>query len=217
MFHTVVVAIAAAAASALACAQGVDVGIVNLVAGDASFTPLAGPAGKVQAFMRVREGDRISVPDGGQVRLVFLESARQERWSGPAVFRATRTQGEPISGKPAEVQPLPAGVPQRISRIPELVQNAKLGGVQVRGLGARPQPSAASGQDPLREARAAYEGMRSAMPADDITPELYLYAALEEFQRYADMQAVVAEMQKRQPDSADVRALAAYVDHRLKR
>lgn len=217
MLRKVMAAIVVAAASALAHAQGVDVGIVNQVAGDASFTPLSGPTGKLEAFMRVREGDRISVPEGGQVRVVFLESGRQERWRGPAVFRAARTQGEPISGTVAETQVLPSGVPQRIARVPELVRNARLGGVQVRGIRG-PEPAPASPDAELvRDAQATYARLRSAMPADDITPELYLYTVLEEFQRYADLKAVVAEMQKRQPDSADVRALAAHVESRLKR
>lgn len=205
-----------AVAAALAHAQGADVGLVNLVSGDVTFAPLSGAPGKVQAFMRVRDGDRINVPQGGHVRIVYFEGARQERWNGPSAFRTGKTQGEPINGKAAEVQNLPASVPQRISRVPELMQNAKLGGIQVRGLTGRQQASIVQ-QETVREAKVTYERMRKEMPADDITPELFLYASLEEFLLYEDMKGVVDEMLKRQPGNEDVKALAAYVDSRLKR
>lgn len=201
-------------ASGAALAQGADVGLVNMVAGDVTYAPLAGSPGKAQAFMRVRDGDRFNVATGGQVRVVFFDGARQERWVGPASFRAGRKASEPISGKPAEVAALPASVPQRIARVPELMQNAKLGGIQVRGGLTRAQEASLDQQSAVNEARAAYEQMRKDMPADDITPELFLYAALHEYLLYDDMKAVVDEMLRKQPNSEDVKALAAWVRSR---
>ena len=217
MLRKLMVALWMLASSALALAQGADVGLVNLVAGDVTFAPLSGAPGKVQAFMRLRDGDRVTVPAGGQIRVVFFDGARQERWSGPASFRAGKSQGEPISGKPTDVQVLPASVPQRISRVPELMQNAKLGGIQVRGVLTRQQEQSLKQQESLREAKVTYEKMRIDMPADDVTPELFYYAALEEFLLYPEMKAVVDEMVRKQPGSADIRALAAWVDSRLQR
>ncbi|MGH8704316.1 MAG: hypothetical protein ACREUO_02745 [Burkholderiales bacterium] len=202
------------AASAGVFAQGADVGLVNLVSGEVTFAPLAGSPGKVQAFMRVRDGDRINVPSGAQVRVVFFDGARQESWSGPASFRAGKAASEPISGKPAEVAKLPASVPQRIARVPELMQNAKLGGIQVRGGATRQQQSSLDQQEALREARAAYDQMRKTMPADDITPELYLYAALHEYLVYDEMKTVVAEMLRKQPNNEDVKVLDSWVRSR---
>jgi hypothetical protein len=128
---------------AAAMAQS-DVGMVNLVSGDVGYTPQGGPASKVKAFMKVREGDRIDVPAGAQVRVVYFEGARQERWQGPSSFQAARLQGRAISGSAAEVANLPASVPQRIARVPELMQNAKLGGIQVRAAQATPPRSFSS-------------------------------------------------------------------------
>lgn len=198
-------------------AQGTDVGLINMVSGDVLYVPLTGASSKVQPFMRVREGDRFNVPAGAQVRVVYFGAPRQERWIGPASFRAGKMAGEPISGKPAEIANLPANVPQRIARVPELLQNAKLGGLQVRGGVTRAQKASLDQQATVREARAAYEQMRKEMPADDITPELYLYAALYEYLLYDDMKAVVDEMLRRQPNSEDLKALAAWVRARASR
>jgi hypothetical protein len=209
------VAVLLAAAAGGAHAQA-DVGLVNLVAGDVSFVPLSGKPGKVQPFMRVRDGDRFTLPAGAQIRVVFFEGSRQERWQGPASFRAARAQGEAVNGKPAEVVQLPAGVPNRIARVPELMQNAKLGGIQVRGAPGRSAPDAAQSQT-LREARATYEQLRKSMPADDITPELFLYSVLSDYQLYDEMKVVVDEMLRKQPGSEDVKSLAAWVNSRAAR
>src|SRR5258708_1831864 len=196
----ILLVLALAAVQAAAYAQS-DVGLVNLVSGDVSYTPQSGPAGKAKAFMKVREGDRFDVPADGQVRVVYFEGARQERWQGPSSFRATRMHGTPLSGTAAEVANLPASVPQRISRVPELMQNAKLGGIQVRG--AQPPRRAQDGA--LQEARATYERLRKDLPADDITPELFLYSTLNEYQLYEDMAPLVDEMLRKQPNSDDVK------------
>src|SRR2546423_13900177 len=128
----IVLAIVFTAASVLAHAQS-DVGLVNLVAGDVSFVPQAGQPGKVKAFMKVRDGDRFELPAGAQMRVVYFDGSRQERWQGPSSFRAAKLEGMPINGKPAEIAKLPGSTSARMSRVPELMQNAKLGGVQVRG------------------------------------------------------------------------------------
>jgi hypothetical protein len=202
----VVLLVLSLVASAFAHAQS-DVGLVNLVAGDVSFVPQSGQPGKVKAFMKVREGDRFELPAGSQVRVVYFDGARQERWQGPASFRAAKLEGTPINGKALEVAKLPGSVPARISRVPELMQNAKLGGIQVRGA----QSSRPVSPEAVDEARATYQKLRSQLPADDITAELFLFSALNDYQLYEEMVPVVNEMQRKQPESDDVKSLASWL------
>jgi hypothetical protein len=202
--------------ASVALAQAADVGLVNMVSADVTYTPASGIPGKVQAFMKLRDGDRVSIPAGGQVRVVFFEGSREERWAGPASFRAGKVAAEPISGKAAQVTTLPVGASQRIAQVPQLVQIAKLGGIQVRGM-TRTQKASIDQQSSLAEARAAYEAMRKDLPADDITPELYLYAALNEYLLYEEMKSVVEEMLRKQPDSDQVKTLATWVRSKASR
>ena len=197
------------AAHAAAHAQA-DIGLVNLVSGEVGLTPQSGQPVKVKAFMKVREGDRFDMPAGAQVRVVYFEGARQERWQGPSSFRASRLKSSAISGSPAEIAALPAGVPQRIARVPELMQNARLGGIQVRGV----QPVRRVQDGALDEARSTYERLRKELPGDDITPELFLYSALNEYQLYEDMAPLVDEMLRKQPGSDDVKSLASWLKTR---
>lgn len=145
-----------------------DVGLVNLVSGEVVFQ-----AGKAKPFMKVRDGDRFEVPAGAQLRLVYFASGRQERWQGPARLAAGKRESTPLAGKPAEVAQMPAGVSLRIARMPEGARNSLFGGVAVRG--SKPPIET---EDSLREARATYARMRRELPADDLTPELFLFAAL---------------------------------------
>lgn len=200
---------AALAVHAGAFAQA-DIGLVNLVKGAVTLTPQSAPAVSAKPFIKVREGDRFDLPAGAQLRVVYFEGARQERWTGPSSFRASRLQGSALSGAPAEVTALPASVPQRIAGVPQLMQNARLGGIQVRSAqAARP-----ASQDALNEARGTYQKLRAQLPADDITPELYFFAALNDYQLYEEMAPVVSEMQRKQPDSEDVKSLAAWLGNR---
>ena len=203
--------------SGTALGQAADVALVNMVSGDVAYVPHAGTPSKVRPFMKVLHGDRFNVAAGGQLRIVFLEGARQELWTGPASFRAGKAAAEPISGKAAETRNLLAGVVQTMARVPEIVHYAKLGGTQIRGALAHQQKAGLDRQAMLAQARAAYEKMRQDAPADDISPELYLYAALYEFLVYDEMKAAVAEMRRKQADNEDVKALDAWLEFRMSR
>jgi hypothetical protein len=213
-------------ASGAASPQGADVGLVSMVSGDVAYVPLAGASGRVKAFMRLRDGDKVELPPGAHVRVVLFGAARQERWEGPARFRAAQGASVPLSGKLAEVTNLPAGVPQRIARVPELIQNARLGGIQMRG---GPPPAArvtAEEKAALSDARTQHDAMRNALLPDDITAELFLFATLEELRRDPGTRPaeeemlrnqLVQEMLRKQPDNQDVKALAARLQIRPSR
>jgi hypothetical protein len=195
-------------------AQSPDVGLVNMLAGEVSYASEGAAAAKVQSFMKVRQGDRFTVPAGGAVRVVYFQGGRQETWKGPASFKAGARQGE--GGTPTEVTVLPASVPQKIAQVPELIQIAKLGrsgGVAVRGAAKAPRLSAEQ-QAEVKAAKDTYGKLRSQLGADDITPELYLYSVLQDYLLYDDMRPVVDEMSKRQPNSTEVQELAAWVKSR---
>ncbi len=200
-------------------AQVADVGLVNLLSGDAAYVGSGAANAKAQPFMKVRQGDRFTVPAGAQLRVVYFDGGRQETWQGPAAFRAGAKAGEASSGAPTDVMTLPSTVPQRIAQVPELIQIAKLGrsgGVAVRGAG-RPPRLTPEQQNEVKSAREIYGKLRTQSPADDITPELYLYSVLQDFLLYDDMKPVVDEMAKRQPANAEVQELAAWVRSRTQK
>src|SRR4051794_16890209 len=78
--------LAALLAAANAFAQA-DVGLINQMSGDVSYTSGAGKA-QAKAYMKIREGDRFTLPAGAQMRVVYFKNGRQESYSGPASFTA---------------------------------------------------------------------------------------------------------------------------------
>ena len=199
-----------------ASAQSSDVGLINQLSGDVAYTGQGGAQSKAQAFMKVRQGDRFTLPAGAQLRLVYFNGSRQETWKGPASFKTGTQQSEAVSGQVAEASQLPSGVAQKIAQVPNLVQIAKLGrsgGIAVRG-GGKPGRLSAEQQAEVTQAKAIYTQMRQKAPAEDITPELYFYSVLQDHLLYDEMKTVTDEMLKRQPNNAEAQELAAYVKSR---
>lgn len=205
----------ALAGVAFAAAAAEDVGLVNQLSGDVSYSS-GGHGAKARAFMKIREGDKFNVPAGAKVRVVYFQGGRQESFSGPAAFTAGSGKSTVQSGAQPQLSALPAGVPQKIAQAPELIQIARLGrsgGVAVRGTAREPQLTSQQ-QAEVRQARQTYEQLRKSASADDIVPEMYLYSVLQDYLLYEDMKQVVAEMQKRQPANPDVAVMAEYVKAR---
>jgi hypothetical protein len=208
-------AVLGTAMSATTAYSQADVGLVNQMNGEVSYVG-NGSASKAQAFMKVRQGDRFTVPAGAQVRVVYFQGGRQETWKGPATFRAGEKQSEAQSGQPTDVSTLPSSVPQKIAQVPELIQIAKLGrsgGVAVRG-GGKPPRLTSEQQAEVSSAQAMYKQMRTQAQVDDVTPELYLYSVLQDYLLYAEMKPVVDEMVKRQPQNPEILELSAWVKSR---
>ena len=198
-------------------AQSSDVGLINQLSGDVSYAGQGGSQSRAQAFMKVREGDRFTLPAGAQLRLVYFNGSRQESWKGPASFKAGTRQSEALSGQVADAAQLPTGVAQKIAQVPNLVQIAKLGrsgGIAVRG-GGKPGRLSSEQQAEVNQAKANYTQMRQKAAAEDITPELYYYAVLQDHLMYGEMKTMTDEMLKRQPNNPEAQELAAYVKSRI--
>jgi hypothetical protein len=198
-------------------AQSSDVGLINQLSGDVAYAGQGGAQSKAQAFMKVRQGDRFTLPAGAQLRVVYFNGSRQETWKGSSSFKAGTQQSEAVSGQAADVAQLPSGVAQKIAQVPNLVQIAKLGrsgGIAVRG-GGKPGRLSAEQQAEVNQAKATYTQMRQKAPAEDITPELYFYSVLQDHLLYDQMKTVTDEMLKRQPGNPEAQELAAYVKSRI--
>ncbi|CAK0781792.1 conserved exported hypothetical protein [Gammaproteobacteria bacterium] len=197
-------------------AQAADVGIVNQFAGDVTYHSGNAEPTQAQAFMRVRDGDQFSIGAGGLLRLVYFQGGRQETWKGLASFRVGAALSEQDSGSKPEVTILPTGVPQKLGRMPELLQNVRLGGVALRSvklpLSIDKKTEVTEGKTKLSEAKAIYRKLRASATPDDITPELYLFSILHDYSRYAEMKSVARNMRKRQPNSIESKVLMAWAE-----
>ena len=207
------VVVALSAVASFAAWAATDVGLINHLQGDVVYQGSSAVGTKASPFMKVREGDKFTVPAGAVLRIVYFEGGRQETWKGPASFKADAKAGEAVSGTP-QVSQLPGGVPGKLSQTADVIQIARLasaGGVIVRGGKLKPTPAQVA---EVAQAKKTYDSWKATAAADDITPELYLYTVLQEYLLYDDMQAVVKALQDKQPNSQEVKDIVSWVKSR---
>jgi hypothetical protein len=205
-----------AALSLSVAAWAGDVGLINQLNGDVSYQAGSAAAAKATAFMKVREGDRVTVADGALVRIVYFDGGRQETWKGPASFKAGAKQAEALSGR-ADVSQIPGGASPKLAQTTEVLQIAKLGragGVTVRGVKKDLSTLPPAQQAEVAQAKKTYESWKATAGSDDITPEMYYYLVLQDYMLYEEMRTVVKVMQDKQPQSQAVAELAAWVASR---
>jgi len=196
-----------------------DVGLVTKLSGDVTYqnegyqkTPA-----RAQAFMKIRRGDRFILPERAQVQLVYFLGSRQENWKGPAVFRVGDSESQAEGKKGQQSQPkviiLQPEATQGVRRIPVLLRRAGLsrsGVAQVRG-GVEGAPTGialtAEEEAEIAAAKENYRSMRKQTGYHDLTPELYLLGILADYEQYHEMEGVIREALKRQPDNDVLKGL----------
>ncbi len=201
-----------------------DVGIVTQLSGQVTYwnesyqkTPE-----KAEAFMKIRLGDYFKVAAGGSIQLVYFENGRQETWKGQASFMVGEVQSRVEKGKELPGQPevviLSNEASQGMRRIPVLLRRARLsrsgGGVMVRGVpgvSAKPATPTKEEQAEIAMAKETYQKMRRQARADDITPELTLLGVLADYEQHEEMERVIKDAMKIQPDSQVLKELDAWV------
>ncbi len=200
-----------------------DVGLVTQLSGDATYWNEAyqKASKKAQAFMRIRQGDHFKLVAGAVVQLVYFQNGRQETWKGPAALMVGETQSRPEGEKGVQAQPeviiLPAGTSQGIRRIPALLRRAGLGrsgGIQVRGTGEGSQKAIVPTKEEQAEialAKENYQRLRKQTKPDDITPELSLLGVLADYEQFEEMEKVIQEALKIQPNNEILKELGEWV------
>ena len=191
------------ACCALACclatgAAAQDAGMVTQLQGEATYQGAEGGDARVTSFMKIRPGDKVRVPASTSLKLVYFKSATAEVWRGPATFVVGSEKSELGNGQ-VTVTALPqaAQVPVELARISSI---NRIGAVVVRGI----KPPEAD----VKQARERYDAWRAQASADDTLPDFYLYSVLKQHDQKDAMKALLEDMQKRFPNSAEVKSLA---------
>ena len=200
-----------------------DVGLVTQLSGEATYwnEDYQKKPEKVQAFMKIRQGDYFKAGSGVIVQLVYFQNGRQETWRGPAAFRVGDVESRVEGEKGRQVQPevviLPTAASQEMRRIPILLRRARLsrsGAMQVRGTGESLQKAITptkQEQAEIERAKEIYQGMRKQNRADDIMPELNLLGILADYEQYEEMEKVIKEALKMEPGNEILKDLGDWV------
>lgn len=229
-FFCLATLIAFLTATVAAPASSPDVGLITKLSGGATYWNKAEnqKPSQVQAFMKVRQGDHLKLPAAAALTLLYFASGRQETWKGPATLMAGDRESQVLGGKPPaprpEVKIFPAKATEQIAGAPLRLSPASMSksGV-IQTMGPRCEPAARSAaplsseaQRKIKAAEKVYRDLKNSAAADDITPELYFYSVLAEYQQFPEMAEMVDTMLQKRPGDVALKDLQACVRTRAR-
>jgi hypothetical protein len=174
---------------AFAPAWAADVALVMSVQGKVLRLDGANPA-PVEAFVKLSEGDRLSLDRNARLRVAYFENGRHETWTGPGSLDLTSRGGQTGGLAAAEVKTLPLAVARQLARTPVADREGRKAPARTRAV---PAP------DAMARLEAAYQDLRNRAAADDLEPETYLLAGLFELRELDRVERLLADLKQDRP------------------
>jgi hypothetical protein len=185
----------------LACSQAwaAEVALVMSVQGRVLRLVGAEPV-PVEAFVKLKEGDRLSLESDSRLQLVYFENGRQETWSGPGRLDLAAQEGQ-ASGLPAaQVKQLPLVMARQLARTPALDSQGRGGVTRLR---------AVHSPDALAKLERTYLELKSQAGRDELAPEVFLLSALYEIRELERVEKVLGDLQQDWPNNAEAALLVS--------
>jgi hypothetical protein len=164
-----------------------QVAMLTQVTGDVRVSGKQGARPAVP-FLKVNDGDTLTLAGNARVQMVFVASGRQEIWKGAGPIEIGAQEGRSRSLKP-ETSQVPQLILKQLAKTPAVGQHGKTGMVMLRSL-----DDLASGEQ-LDEDYAKFKA--SAAP-DDTTPEVFLLSSLLDLGEYDRARKVLDDLRAKQ-------------------
>lgn len=180
--------------------------LVSATTGQVRMSPADGPKKNLELFTRLREGERLELPQGSTVQLAFLQKGVRETWTGPATVLITADGGQspdaaglPVTDKlPTKARP--AGVGSSI-----LSQGGEQATAQVMTREVvLPEDKQLSDEDKARlaDVEQAVEQMRQTAAPGDVTPDIVLLEELTRLEQRRRAGELLERLRAAYPDNA---------------
>lgn len=182
-------------------APAVEVGLVTAVSGNVRLLEEKAAASALAAFVKLREGDRLTLQGNARLQIVFFDGGRQETWQGAGALEVGRSSSQALKGSvQAEVRTLPAILVRQLAKTPSADGAVKTGMIRMRSMPALPT---------LPSVDANYAELRQQAEAADYSPELYLLASYFELREYDRIEVVLKQLHEKHPGEAPLATLDA--------
>lgn len=176
-----------------------DTVLVTALQGEVTLEASGVAKAPLEPFVRLREGDKLGVPAGGKVNLVYVGKARQETWQGAGSIVVGESESKPVSGKPqVQVRSIPPEAAKQMNKTPSTAPDGRVGMMRMRGI-----PPA----DAVTRLENEYKQLREQTPADDLLPEVMLLAGLYDLRQYDRIEAELKRIDSAYPGHSTVAAL----------
>jgi hypothetical protein len=151
----------------LARVASAQVAMLTQVAGDVRVSGKEGTRPAV-SFLKVNDGDTLTLAGNARVQMVYLANGRQEVWKGAGAVDVGAQEGRSRSLKP-ETSAVPPLILKQLAKVPAVGERGKTGMVMLRSL------DDLAAADHLDD---DYAKFRASAPPDDTTPEVFLLSSL---------------------------------------
>jgi hypothetical protein len=190
------------------CSQvwAAEVALVMSVQGRVLRLGDAAPA-PVEAFVKLKEGDRLNLDKDARLQVVYFQNGRQETWLGPGRLDLSLTEGKASGLPPAQVKQLPLVMAKQLARTPALDSHGRGGVTRLR---------AVRSPDALATLESTYQEFRTQAGRDDLAPEVYLLSGLYEMREMDRVDKVLADLQLDWPNNPEAALLISLYRKALK-
>lgn len=185
--------------SLLASTASADTVLVTALQGNVSVEAKELGKATLEPFVRLREGDRLTLPADARLSLVYVTRARLENWQGAGVIVVGDAESRAAAGKPQlTAKALPPEAARQMNRTPTAAPDGRVGMMRMRGL-----PS----NDAVARLESDYRQMRGQTADDDILPEVFLLAGLFDLRQYARIEEELKRIEAGFPGNPTARSL----------
>lgn len=152
----------------------------------------------VESFVKLKDGDKLTLENGARLQLVYFETGRQETWSGAGRLEIAAREAR-ASGLPApDVKSLPLVMAKQLARTPALDGQGRGGVTRLRAV---PNP------DALTRLEDSYHDLKTRAAANDLGPEAYLLSGLFEMRELDRVERVLGDLQQDRPRNPEAALL----------
>jgi hypothetical protein len=176
-----------------------DVALITALDGKVERVTSAGPS-PIEAFVKLKDGDRLTLSKDASVRLVYFGSGRQETWRGNGKLLVQPVQSEATGLPPAEVKMLSSLVVRQIAKTPSLDSQGRAGVTRLRAVGA---------PDALGKLEAEYDRMRIEGGGKDLNAEIFLLSGLFELRELDRVENLISDLSTRQKGNMEAMMLVS--------
>jgi hypothetical protein len=161
----------------------------------------------VEAFVKLRQGDVLTLDKGARLQVVYFDSGRQETWSGGGKLEVDATEGK-ATGLPApQVKQLPVVMVKQLAHTPALAGQGRSGALRLRDADLRARPEVPS--EVLVEVEKNYALLKAEALPDDLGAEAYRLAALFDLRQWRKVEQAVTELRRDRAGNPAAQRLAA--------
>ena len=192
--------------TSVAAAQEVD-DIAMITALQGSVGLISGQGTKpLQAFNRLRRGDSLLLEGSALLKLIYLNSGRQETWRGSGIVEILGHEGKGGGLLIPEINNLSLKMVKQIAKTPS---GSKISTNE-------PRFRSLSTENSIDRIEESYRKMRMEAVRGDLNPELYLLSALFEMREIERVEQVLADLRASRPADQEAKVVIALYQKAVK-